>query len=65
MVAINWLGPKGSKGKPISGTWNTTTNWDAGKVPGRSDDVNLGGKSNKSIVKMDARSVGNPVIRKL
>ena len=26
MVAINWLGPKGSKGKPSSGTWNTTTN---------------------------------------
>jgi hypothetical protein len=45
MVAINWLGPKGSKGKPTSGTWNTTTNWDAGKVPGRSDDVNLGGNS--------------------
>ena len=43
MVAINWLGPKGSKGKPTSGTWNTTTNWDAGKVPGRSDDANLGG----------------------
>jgi hypothetical protein len=45
MVAINWLGPKGSKGKPTSGTWNTTTNWDAGKVPGSSDDVNLGGNS--------------------
>jgi large repetitive protein len=45
MVAINWLGPKGSKGKPTSGTWNTTTNRDAGKVPGRSDDVNLGGNS--------------------
>jgi hypothetical protein len=45
MVAINWLGPKDSKGKPTSGTWNTTTNWDARKVHGSSDDVNLRGNS--------------------
>jgi hypothetical protein len=34
LALVDWVGPGGSIGNPIGGSWNTATNWSLGGLPG-------------------------------